>query len=242
MTRAAYELLRPVSGEVEGVPVQRLFDPLQPLVLDHAAMRWLEGLRPVGRPGIRCVARARRLADGGYFVVLGEERDAPALKVYSSVRLLLDTSDRLPPRWRLAGNGLVIDPDVSARSLVVCVFEEMGALCHSVETLTRGLELLTLDAGARYVIVDGGVAGDLGAFARLVSRRRPEVVLVGHGDPLGVECLHDAGFSRCIVKPWSVSDFLDLLVGERGIRRTTRQQSSALNGTEEEETWRTILT
>ena len=218
MTRAAQELLGLKSIDSEGIPLRQVFGRGQPLILEHATSRWLSGLRPAARPELRCVARARRLLDGRYFVVLGTEQDAPLLNTHPSVQLVLDTGTHAIAWPELSGHGLVVDPDISARSLVVCVFEQLGAICHSVDSLTRALDLLGRDSDIRYVIVDAGVAGDVREFARLASRTRPDIAVVGQGETRDIKRLAEAGIYKRIAKPWSVSEFLGVLVEEPALR------------------------
>jgi DNA-binding response OmpR family regulator len=221
ITKAAQELLGVAPRDAEGIPLRQLFGRGQPLILDHATTRWVSGLRPAARPELRCVARARRLLDGRYFVVLGSGQDAPLLNTHPSVQLVLDTGTHTVAWLELSGHGLVVDPDVSARSLVVCVFEQLGAICHSVDTLTRALDLLGRDDDIRYVIVDASVVGDVREFARLAAHRRPDITVVGQGEMNDIKRLADAGIYRRITKPWSVSEFLGALVEEPAMRSET---------------------
>ncbi len=224
MTAATADLLGCTSEEAEGQPLDRLF-AAKSFEVESATNDWVEGLKPIGRPRTRCVARARRLPDGRHFVVFGDERDAPLLKTHPAPQIILDLYDRLPARQALGGNALIVDPDISSRSLVVCVFEEHGALCHSSDTLARGFDVFVRDEDIRYIVLDAGLAGDLRAFASFVARRRPDAVIIAHGDPKHAKTLADAGISRFIAKPWAVRDFLDLLVDDRR-RKGPRRDAS----------------
>jgi DNA-binding response OmpR family regulator len=225
MTAAAADLLACSSKETAGQPLAALFAPARPFDVKTAARDWVEGLKPAGRPRTRCVARARRLVDGRYFVVLGDERDAPLLKTHPAPQIVLDLYDRLPARQALGGNALVVDPDVSARSLVVCIFEELGALCHSSDTLARGFDVFVRDEDIRYIVLDAGLPGDLRAFASFVARRRPDAVIIAHGDAKDARKLADAGISRFIAKPWAVREFLDLVVEDRRQQQSSRRDA-----------------
>ena len=225
MTAAAADLLGCSSRDTEGVPIASLFTPAKPFELEAAAREWVEGLRPVARPRSRCVGRSRRIADGRYFVVFGDDRDAPLLKTHPAPQIVLDLYDRLPARRALGGNALVVDPDISSRSLVVCVFEELGALCHSSDTLARGFDVFVRDEEIRYIVLEAGLAGDLRAFASFVARRRPDAVIIAHGDAKDARKLADAGISRFIAKPWAVREFLDLVVDDRRQQKGSRREA-----------------
>jgi len=211
----AIALLGLSADEARGRPIRSLFGSLQPLIVDHAVMRWIHGLHPTSRPDARCVARARRLIDGGYFVLLSEDKDASMLEYHMSAHLLLDLADGLPSPWTAAGHGIVIDPDIGARTLVGCVFEEMASICHAAESYERGLELLELDSDVRYVVVDPAVPGDLADFVRRARKLRPDVLVLGHADRAQLSAFAGAGLDKSIAKPWQVSAFVDLLIDHR---------------------------
>lgn len=209
---AARALLGCASEEGAQASLGALFTAAQPLSLKHAASCWVYGLRPENRPEIQCVARARRLPDGTYFLLVGEETDAPILRYHTATQLLLDLVDALPTLRKVAGHGIVVDADIGARTLVGCVFEELGSICHTTESFERGLELLARDPDVRYVVVDPGVAGDLADFVRDARTIRPDAILVGHADRKALPSLSAAALDKRIAKPWQVSDFVELLV------------------------------
>lgn len=212
---AARALLAPGGEAVEGRSVHTLFTGHQPFILDHAAMRWVGDLHPVARPELACIARARRLLDGSYFVIVGDKNEATLLEYHSAVGLLLDLPGSGPSLRSLVGHGIVVDPDIASRTLVACVFEELASICHAADTLARGLELLTLDADVRYVVVDPTAAGDLARFMELARELRPDVKILGHAERARILTLEDIGLDHVITKPWNVSDFVDLLVDTR---------------------------
>ena len=99
-------LLGCASEEGAQASLDALFTAAQPLGLKHAASCWVYGLRPEKRPEIQCVARARRLPDGTYFLLVGEETDAPILRYHTATQLLLDLVDALPTLRKVAGHGI----------------------------------------------------------------------------------------------------------------------------------------
>jgi CheY-like chemotaxis protein len=215
LNQAARTLLGCGKDEEAYGSLDALFAAPQSPSLQLATSRWVYGLRPANRPEVPCVARARRLPDGTYFVLVGEEEDAPLLRYHTATHLLLDLVDTLPSLRKVSGHGIVIDTDIGARTLVGCVFEELGSICHSTESFQRGLELLARDPEVRYVVVDPAVAGELNEFVREARAIRPDALLVGHADRKSFPALSCAALDKRITKPWQVSDFVDLLVDPR---------------------------
>ena len=136
------------------------------------------------------------------------------LKYHMSAHLLLELSDGVPSLRKVNGHAIVVDPDIGARTLVGCVFEELSSICHATESFARGLELLALDEDVRFLVVDPSVPGDLADFVHAARSLRPDVLVLGHADRKQLATLDHAGFDKRIAKPWQVSAFVELLVDQ----------------------------
>jgi CheY-like chemotaxis protein len=180
--------------------------------LAAAAAQWLEvAITAVGET-VPCRLRTRSFGEEGWMALLCRNEDAAELAYDPSVKLLIDDSGRDRIRWKLNGHGLVVDPDGSTRSLVSSVFEELGSICHTAHNLERALEIYEKDAEVRYVVIDCAAGEDIQAFVARAMRIRPGCTIVGQCEQRFDIEFARAGIRDTIRKPWTVSDFMSLLI------------------------------
>ena len=87
--------------------------------------------------------------------------------------------------------------------------EVFAELCQIVE---EAIEIYEKDAEVRYVVIDCAAGEDLQAFVARAMRIRPGCTIVGQCEQRFDIEFARAGIRDTIRKPWTVSDFMSLLI------------------------------
>lgn len=162
--------------------------------------------------------RARRNAAGNrYLAVLLADADVMNYKCHPVVRLLLGVSELTHVPWPYPDHVLVVDNHELVRRVIATELRNAGCFCHAAGDGESAVRLFEKDPLIRFVLLDYHMPGtDIPLLVARLRQMRPEITLVGCSGIANSEDFATIGVDRCIQKPFSVSDFINLLTGSIG--------------------------
>jgi CheY-like chemotaxis protein len=131
--------------------------------------------------------------------------------------MLLDLETNTSLAWPFEGRTLIIDGDQWVRHVVAKQIECGGGICHAAENAETALRTCERDSGIKIIVIDHDLPG--ADVPELVQRLRdvlPAARLVGTGAYDRVGEFERVGVTHYLVKPWTVSDLVNVLLGRLG--------------------------
>ncbi|MFH1747974.1 MAG: response regulator [Planctomycetota bacterium] len=184
--------------------------------LTEATENWIP-FTPSAAPDLHWHMRAKPYADNQGWLVVIVPDDQRQHKEHPVVRMLLNLEPAESIYWPVPGRTLIVDDDRWVRHVITAQIENGGGVCHAAENTQAALQTCRRDSGIELVILDYDLPGDsIYDFVTELRSLRPEVRIVGTSGSNRAEEFVRAGVRNFLLKPWAVSDLVNLLLGRLG--------------------------
>lgn len=160
------------------------------------------------------ILRGRYLPERHSHLFVALAKNKPGLLPLAH-RILGLHEEPLPPPL-FVGHALVVDSEEGPRRIATNIIRQFHQNCHSAESVEEAVRVFAHDPDIRVVILDAELpdANPL-TLAKHLRALRPEITVIGTGRPEGRAPFTQVGVDRFLKKPWSVTDFLELLQRDR---------------------------
>lgn len=203
------------TGELPG-DLWTLIDFRDSAEIRTATQRWVV-VEPRGAVGSRWHLRAREHPDGQGWLIVVVPDDQQHHKDHPVVQMLLDLKPSATVLWPFQGRTLIVDDDQWVRHVVAEQIECGGGICHAADTVVTALRTCERDSGIDVIVLDYDLPGEspqafLGQCREILPRAR---VVGTSGTDRSAEFAR-IGVSLFLLKPWTVSDLINLLLDRIG--------------------------